>query len=111
MAVTLVASAQTNWANDPYHSRLGFVVKHLTISEINGAFSDFAVKVVTNKADYSDMKVSVTAKTASINTGIEMRDKAQGRGQFAVARVINQRLADRRRRRRAGSRGRRSRRR
>ena len=74
MAVTLVASAQTNWANDPYHSRLGFVVKHLTISEINGAFSDFAVKVVTNKADYSDMKVSVTAKTASISTGIEMRD-------------------------------------
>jgi polyisoprenoid-binding protein YceI len=74
LAVTLVASAQTNWANDPYHSRLGFVVKHLTISEINGAFSDFAVKVVTNKADYSDMKVSVTAKTASISTGIEMRD-------------------------------------
>lgn len=74
MAITLVASAQTNWSNDPYHSRLGFVVKHLTISEINGNFADFSVKVVTTKPDYTDMKVSLTAKTASINTGVEMRN-------------------------------------
>ena len=74
LLLTLVASAQQSWSNDPMHSRLGFVVKHLTISEINGQFSDFSVKVKTSKADYSDMKVSLTAKTASISTGIEMRD-------------------------------------
>ena len=73
-SLSLVASAQQSWSNDPMHSRLGFVVKHLTISEINGQFSSFSVKVVTTKPDYSDMIVNVTAKTASISTGIEMRD-------------------------------------
>ena len=74
MSLALVASAQQSWSNDPMHSRLGFVVKHLTISEINGQFSDFSVKVKTTKSDYTDMKVSLTAKTGSISTGVEMRD-------------------------------------
>lgn len=71
---TLVANAQTTWTNDPAHSRLGFVVKHLTISEIDGRFTDFSVKVTTSKADYSDAQVELTAKVASINTDIEARD-------------------------------------
>lgn len=74
MLTAVAASAQQSWSNDPMHSRLGFVVKHLTISEINGYFADFSVKVQASKADFTDMKVKVVAKTASINTGIEMRD-------------------------------------
>lgn len=73
-SISLVASAQQSWSNDPYHSRLGFVVKHLTISEINGQFSSFTIKVKTTKPDFTDMKVNLTAKTASITTGVEMRD-------------------------------------
>ncbi|MFT3753666.1 MAG: YceI family protein [Paludibacter sp.] len=76
LAITfaLAVSAQQTWSNDPYHSRLGFVVKHLTISEITGHFTEFSVKVKTSKPDYTDMKVTVSAKTASISTGVEMRD-------------------------------------
>jgi len=74
MSLSLVASAQTTWSNDPAHSRLGFVVKHLTISQINGKFDDFSIKVVTTKADYSDMKVTVVAQTKTVDTGVEMRD-------------------------------------
>jgi polyisoprenoid-binding protein YceI len=69
-----LASAQTTWTNDPAHSRLGFKVKHLTVSEINGYFSDFSVSVTTSKADYSDAKIKLTAKIASVNTGVEARD-------------------------------------
>ena len=72
--LAIAASAQTTWKNDPAHSRLGFVVKHLTISEIEGYFSDFTAEVTTAKADYSDMKIKVTAKVSSINTSVEMRD-------------------------------------
>lgn len=71
---SLSAYSQTTWTNDPAHSRLGFVVKHLTISEIDGRFTDFSVKVTTSKADYSDAQIEVTAKVASINTDIEARD-------------------------------------
>jgi len=74
LSLSLAASAQQSWSNDPMHSRLGFVVKHLTISEINGQFSNFTIKVKTSKPDFTDMKVSVVAKTASISTGVEMRD-------------------------------------
>jgi polyisoprenoid-binding protein YceI len=74
LSLSLAVSAQQSWSNDPMHSRLGFVVKHLTISEINGQFNDFSIKVKASKADFSDMKVNLTAKTASINTGVEMRD-------------------------------------
>lgn len=62
------------WTNDPVHSRLGFTVKHLTISEISGRFADFTVNVTTSKADYSDAKIELTAKIASIDTEIEARD-------------------------------------
>lgn len=62
------------WVNDPAHSRLGFVVKHLTISEIDGRFADFSVKVTTSKPDYTDAKIELTAKVASVDTDIEMRD-------------------------------------
>ncbi len=72
--LAIMASAQTTWKNDPAHSRLGFVVQHLTISEIEGYFADFTAEVTTSKSDYSDMKIKVTAKVSSINTGVEMRD-------------------------------------
>lgn len=72
---SLAANAQTKtWTNDPQHSRLGFVVKHLMVSEINGRFADFNVVVTTTKADYSDAKVILTAKTTSVDTDIEARD-------------------------------------
>lgn len=70
----LVSAQEKQWKSDLAHSRLGFSVQHLTISEIKGYFSDFETVVTYTKADYSDMKVKVTAKIASINTGIEMRD-------------------------------------
>lgn len=73
---SLMASAQQAkvWTNDPQHSRLGFTVKHLMISEVSGRFSDFKAIVNTSKSDYSDAKVTLTAKVASINTDVEARD-------------------------------------
>lgn len=72
---TLSSVAQTQtWKNDPAHSRLGFIVKHLTISEIDGRFNDFSIEVITTKPDYSDAKITVTAKVASINTDVTARD-------------------------------------
>ena len=73
-AVTLAGFAQQSWTNDPAHSRLGFVVKHMTISEVSGRFTDFSIKVKSAKTDLSDLKIDVTAKIASINTDVEARD-------------------------------------
>mgnify|MGYP003587560964 CR=1 FL=1 len=73
--LSLLVNAQTKvWTNDPQHSRLGFVVKHLMISQINGRFADFKAVVTTTKADYSDAKIVLTAKVSSIDTDVEARD-------------------------------------
>lgn len=73
-ALSMAGLAQSSWTNDPAHSRLGFVVKHMTISEVSGRFTDFTVKVKAEKPDYSDLSINVTAKIASINTDVEARD-------------------------------------
>lgn len=75
LTVSLLSNAQSKiWTNDPAHSRLGFTIKHLTISEVEGRFANFSVKVITTKADYMDAKVVLIAKVTSINTNSDSRD-------------------------------------
>ena len=76
IAFVLVAftSFSQTWVSDPAHSRLGFTISHLTISQITGNFKQFEVTVTSKKGDYSDATVEVTAQIASINTDVEARD-------------------------------------
>ena len=62
------------WKNDAAHSQLAFTVTHLGISDVSGTFNDFDVTVESAKPDFSDAVFTLSAKTASINTRIEMRD-------------------------------------
>ena len=68
------ALAQTNWAIDKSHSKIGFSVTHYGISEVEGNFNDFDGTVVTKSEDFDGAEVSFVAKTASIDTDIERRD-------------------------------------
>ncbi len=70
----LGAFAQTTWKVDPQHSRLGFAVTHLGISDISGAFRKFDATVQATKADFSDAKFELTVDTTSIDTAVEKRD-------------------------------------
>src|SRR6201995_4207222 len=74
VATQTIAFAQGTWKNDKMHSRLQFTVTHLQVSDVDGNFKDFDVTITANKADFSDAKFTLTAKTASINTGVDMRD-------------------------------------
>lgn len=66
--------AQTTWKSDKGHSQLKFDITHLGVSTVSGGFSDFEATVTAGKADFSDASFELTAKTASVNTGIERRD-------------------------------------
>lgn len=68
-----VAQAQT-WTLDKAHSRLGFTITHLLISEVDGNFKTFDAKLTSEKADFSDAVFELTADINSINTDNEMRD-------------------------------------
>ena len=66
MFTAFTAFSQT-WSSDAAHSRLGFSIKHLLISDVTGNFKKFEVKAVTTKPDYLDAKIELTAEIASIN--------------------------------------------
>jgi polyisoprenoid-binding protein YceI len=60
------------WNIDPAHSEVGFTVRHL-MSKVRGSFADFSGTITTTE-DPAKSTVSVTIKTASINTNNEQRD-------------------------------------
>jgi polyisoprenoid-binding protein YceI len=77
-AVTLLSAtafAQTTWKNDPMHSKLGFTVTHLMVSDVDGIFKDFNCTIWASRPDFSDAKFQLTVNTASINTDVDYRDK------------------------------------
>jgi len=59
---------------DPSHSKIQFKVKHLMISNVLGSFKEFEGKASMVENDFSTTKVSVTIKTASIDTEAPDRD-------------------------------------
>jgi len=65
----------TGWRLDKSHSKIGFTVKHMVISEVQGYFKDFDITINASKDDFSDGQAEVVIKAASVNTESEGRDK------------------------------------
>lgn len=69
-----VFAQSTKWTQDASHSTIGFAVKHLVISTAKGNFKDYTITAMSDKNDFSDAKVEVVIKTASIFTDNTDRD-------------------------------------
>jgi polyisoprenoid-binding protein YceI len=67
-------SANGLWIVDKDHSKLAFIVDHHGITEVDGYFKKFNVKVTTDKEDLSDVVFDVSVETGSIFTDLEERD-------------------------------------
>ena len=63
------------WKNDPDHSHLGFVVRHLMITDINGRFADVDIHLDVPGNNLGEAVFSMTAKAASIDTHVHARDE------------------------------------
>jgi polyisoprenoid-binding protein YceI len=72
--LSFTAVEMTNWGIDASHSRLGFILNHQGIAELQGEFKKVDVTVTASAADFSDAKIELTAQANSINTGSEGRD-------------------------------------
>jgi polyisoprenoid-binding protein YceI len=64
----------TKWTIDPAHSSVGFKVKHLMISNVQGSFKEFDGVAVTKGNDFSTASISLSIKTSSIDTEATDRD-------------------------------------
>lgn len=78
-SLLLFCSVQLSFAQsltmDKNHSKLGFSVSHLTISDVEGQFDKWDAEVSFAKDDLSDLKFKVQVDANSINTSVEARDK------------------------------------
>lgn len=63
------------WTADYNHSKLGFTVTHLAISDVSGHFDKYNVTVTSSKPDFSDAVFELSVETNSINTRVAARDK------------------------------------
>lgn len=62
------------WNIDQAHSVIGFKVKHLMVSTVRGAFTDFSGSINAEDNTFENASISFSLKTASITTHNEGRD-------------------------------------
>lgn len=62
------------WNVDKSHSTLEFSVKHMMISKVKGAFTDFDATVEADPTDLTDATIEFTVNLNSIDTRNEDRD-------------------------------------
>lgn len=73
-AITSFGFAQATWNIDKSHSKIGFNVTHMVVSEVEGNFKEFEGKVITKSDDFNGADVEFTAQVASVDTDNERRD-------------------------------------
>ncbi|HQD12379.1 MAG TPA: YceI family protein [Chitinophagales bacterium] len=74
----LSAQAQTPatvWNLDKSHSAVSFEIDHMVISEVQGKFNEFTADVKADKADFIDVKGTITIALKSIDTDNDKRDE------------------------------------
>ncbi|MDI9339805.1 MAG: YceI family protein [Sediminibacterium sp.] len=75
VALSAGLMAQTNWKVDPSHSKLGFSVVHMMISETEGTFKVYEGTVSSSKeTDFTNAAIDFKVDVNSVNTDDEKRD-------------------------------------
>jgi polyisoprenoid-binding protein YceI len=62
------------WELDKAHAKLGFSITHMLVSEVEGSFKNFDIKLNAPKEDFTDAQVELSADINSMDTQNEMRD-------------------------------------
>lgn len=75
LVVALGTNAQTNWKVDASHSKMGFSVTHMMVSQTEGKFKVYDGKISSkSESDFTDSNVDFSIDAASINTDDDKRD-------------------------------------
>jgi polyisoprenoid-binding protein YceI len=72
----------SNWDLDAGHSRVGFSVRHMMVSNLHGKFTKFTGTLALDDKDITKSTVNVDIETASIDTSEPKRDEHLRSGEF-----------------------------
>ncbi|MEI5673507.1 MULTISPECIES: YceI family protein [Nocardioides] len=73
-ATTAVDDISGDYTIDASHSRIGFSARHAMVTTVRGAFKEFEGTAHIDAANPAASSVSLTIKTASVDTGSADRD-------------------------------------
>jgi len=73
LVLPALAPAST-WDIDPAHTRVGFKVRHMMVTNVRGEFHEVKGTLELDETDVTRSAVDVTIQAASIDTGVEKRD-------------------------------------
>jgi len=73
LALPALAAAET-WVIDPPHTVSGFIVRHMMITNVNGAFELTTGTIEYKPGDPSSVKADISIETKTINTRNTRRD-------------------------------------
>jgi polyisoprenoid-binding protein YceI len=76
-----LAPAPGRWTFEAGNSEIAFVVKHMMISKVRGAFREFSGELTITERPL-ESQASVTIKADSIDTGLAFRDRDLRSGDF-----------------------------
>ncbi|MCI2421930.1 YceI family protein [Saccharopolyspora sp. K220] len=65
--------ASGRWALDPFHSSVGFAIRHLGVSKVRGRFAEIDAELLVGQT-LDGSVINATVATASIDTGNTDRD-------------------------------------
>jgi polyisoprenoid-binding protein YceI len=75
LALTTGLAHAEEWTIDAAHSRVGFTVPHLVVSQVDGTFHEVKGKIDIDDKDLTKSTVDLTITASSIDTGNADRDK------------------------------------
>jgi polyisoprenoid-binding protein YceI len=77
-AILILAStlsfSQTTWKVDKAHTKVGFSVSHLVITDVEGYFKDYDAQITASGDDFTKANINFTVNTNSIFTDNNDRD-------------------------------------
>lgn len=59
---------------DRSHTQLGFVARHMLVTNVRGAFGEFEGEILLDEQNLANSSVTVTIQAASVDSGNERRD-------------------------------------
>ena len=78
VAMLIIAStltfSQTTWTVDKAHSKVGFSVSYLVITDVQGYFKDYDAQITSVGDDFSTANIELIMNTSSIFTDNDKRD-------------------------------------
>jgi polyisoprenoid-binding protein YceI len=74
IALPAFAPVPAKWSIDKSHSRLGFSISHMTVSEVDGSFRITESSITTEKEDFTNATVTLVADVNTVDTDNADRD-------------------------------------